>query len=121
MKAPARLICLKLDDVEAVSTSHAAGEKKVVSRGFEEPMKVKQIAVGRLKPGEIVEEHTHADMDECYYFMEGSGYIYLNGTQIALSKDMVINVAATVAHRIECTNAELKFYYFCLELVSESI
>jgi len=116
-----RFINVDIEDLEAISTSHNSGHKKVISKGFNEHMQIKQIATGTLKNGEIIEPHIHPDMDECYHVLNGTGNMVVNGENYALKKDVFINIPATYEHSIVSTSENLSFIYFCLEIKSKSI
>ncbi|HMI01437.1 MAG TPA: cupin domain-containing protein [Pedobacter sp.] len=120
MKIAERLINLNINNIDAIGTSHSSGLKKVISAGFKEAMTVKQIAEGMLMPGDVIPVHNHFDMDECYFFLEGHGYMYIDDDAIALRAGQVINVPAGAEHRLVCTSGPLRFFYLCLELTNNN-
>lgn len=114
-----RLINRHIDDIEPTGTSHASGMKKVISATLGDAMIVRQIAMGMLTREEIIPAHTHADMDECYFFLEGEGFMYIDDVAISLREGKVINVPAGSKHSMVCTEGSLRFFYLCLELANK--
>ena len=53
-----------LNDIEPVATSHGVGQKRVLLSKAETETGLTQIAVTRLKAGEVAEEHIHETMEE---------------------------------------------------------
>ena len=114
-----RLINRHIDEIESLKTSHSTGLKQVISAGFGDAMIIKQIAVGTLTKEDVIPAHVHVDMDECYFFLEGEGYMHINEVAIPLSEGKVINVPAGASHRLECTVSPLRFFYICLEIAKK--
>ncbi len=114
---PNRFIYTSVDEIEPVLTSHNTGSKKVLCKGFPESVQLKQIALGGLSPGESVAVHTHLDMDEYYHVLTGNGVIYIDEVLYKLEPGIFINVPAGAAHRLECGEIPLEFFYFGLEIL----
>lgn len=111
-----RLIYKNAEGLVTTLTSHLAGQKKILSSGFDYKVQIKQIAIGILEHGEAIPEHTHRDMDECYYILEGEGLISIEGDCYELRPNIFLNVPASSLHSIKSTSSSLSFLYFCLEI-----
>jgi mannose-6-phosphate isomerase-like protein (cupin superfamily) len=108
---------LKLHDIEAIPTAHAAGMKKVLSKGNIDLTRLTQIAWGSLKPEEEIPLHQHADMEECFFFIKGQGKIFINSREFELSEGVFLIVPPTAEHFLKCTGEQLEFFYFGLQVV----
>jgi len=106
----------KLDDIESIPTAHAAGLKKVLSRGHADLTRLTQIAWGSLRPQEEIPMHSHDDMEECFFFIKGMGIMIVSEQEFILSKDVFLIVPPKAAHFIKCTGEELQFFYFVLQV-----
>ncbi|RYY09137.1 MAG: cupin domain-containing protein [Chitinophagaceae bacterium] len=105
-------------DIPAVVTSHNSGSKLVFSKGFDQPVLIKQIAIGRLEPGESIEPHVHPDMDEHYFILQGTGTMRINKDNYSLKSGDFILVTAGSEHELHCENNRLEFYYQGFEILS---
>jgi mannose-6-phosphate isomerase-like protein (cupin superfamily) len=66
-------------DILPVSTSHKAGQKRVLLSANESGCAITQIAITDLKAGEVARAHVHEDMQEGFYVMSGELDVVLNG------------------------------------------
>ena len=110
------VIYSKLNELEAVSTAHLLGTKKVLSKGRNDLTRVTQIAFGNLLPSEEIPVHKHTDMDECFFFTRGLGSMKVNNQEFELSEGVFLTVPATAEHSIKCTDDSLEFFYFGLQV-----
>jgi quercetin dioxygenase-like cupin family protein len=94
-----------------VATAHNSGTKKVLSRGFDQPVVIKQVAVGTLLPGETVEPHTHPDLDEYYYVLTGNGTMRVDQQTYELAAGDFVIVTAGSEHELRSGDKPLEFYY----------
>lgn len=111
-----RLIYTNISSIVPIPTSHTSGLKQILCKGFNEKMQVKQIAVGILQKGEVIPPHSHPDMDECYYVLEGEGTFHIDGTTYPATTGAFFNIPARSFHSIECSSS-LRFLYSCLMLI----
>ncbi len=115
-----RRIVVDTASLPFLRTSHAQGGKKLISAGFDKRFIIKQIAIGRLLPGEHIEEHIHPDMDEAYFFTEGSGEMTLDDQGHLLKPDLYIYVEAGTRHSLSNdTDSTLCFIYYSLALADQ--
>jgi mannose-6-phosphate isomerase-like protein (cupin superfamily) len=105
-------------NVTPVATAHNSGTKKVLTRGFDQPVIIKQVAVGTLLPGEYVEPHSHADLDEYYFVLSGNGTMRVDGNNYELAAGDFVIVTAGSEHELRSGDKTLEFYYQSFELVS---
>ena len=112
-KTSKHIISTHLSEVQAVSTAHSVGIKKVLLRSGESNSNLTQIAYGSLAPGEQVAIHKHPTMEECFFFLEGKGIYNVEGESIDLEKGTFVRIPANTDHAMKCTGTEkLEFFYF---------
>lgn len=116
-RIPDRLNYKNAAEIAAALTSHKVGFKKVLSKELPETLQIKQIAIGYLKPGEVIEPHVHPDLDEYYYVLEGNGSIYLNEDMLPFQKDVFVRIPAGITHALKCAE-DLTFFYFGVQIIS---
>lgn len=112
---PDRLNYKNTEEIEAFVTSHGIGFKKILSKELPETLQIKQIAVGYLTPGEVIEPHVHPDLDEYYYVLEGNGSIFLNDDMLPFHKAIFVKVPAGTTHALQCEQ-DLTFFYFGVQI-----
>lgn len=79
-----------LNDIAATSTSHNVGMKRVLLAAGESGCPITQIAITDLKAGNVVEAHSHPDMQEGFYVLSGDLEIVLDGkTEHCKAEDFV--------------------------------
>ena len=107
----------KLSQIEAVSTAHLIGIKKVFLSNSDSQSSLTQFAYGELAAGEKIETHLHPTMEECFFFIAGSGLFFINDEQFVVEKDVFIHVPANTPHNMESNGHEpLSFVYFGVAL-----
>ena len=106
-------ICQRLADILPVSTVHATGQKFVFLKSGDSETALTQFAYGKFVPGEICEEHLHPTMEECFYFLKGTGIYTISGTVYPLEPGVFLRMLAGALHQLEATgNEDLEFVYF---------
>lgn len=99
--------------VEAVSTAHNIGVKKILLRKGESKSNLTQIAYGSLHPGEEVAMHKHETMEEYFFFLEGNGVYRVDEENVELEKGVFVKIPANTEHAMKCTGTDkLEFFYF---------
>ena len=99
--------------VEAISTAHGIGVKKILLRKGESNSNLTQIAYGSLEPEEEVEIHRHQTMEEYFFFLDGKGIYNVDGENVELEKGVFVRIPANTDHAMKCTGtAKLEFFYF---------
>ena len=106
-------ITASLLHLEPELTAHAQGVKQVFLRNGDTPTSITQVAYGHFSSADYCELHTHPTMEECFFFLKGTG-IYIIGDQaIPLQHGVFIRIPAGVLHRLEATGSEpLEYVYF---------
>ena len=103
---------LSISELEAVPTAHNSGTKKILTRGFNQPVLIKQVAVGTLSPGDVIEPHIHPDLDEYYMILKGGGMMRVEEKIYKLSPGDFILVTAGSEHELRNDEQEtIEFYY----------
>lgn len=93
-----QIVVKDVTDLSPQFTSHGVGEKLVLLSNDETSSAITQIAVSRLHEGDTVESHAHATMDEHFFFLEGEGFVNINGRLIAIKPGRFILVPALYNH-----------------------
>jgi mannose-6-phosphate isomerase-like protein (cupin superfamily) len=107
---------LKVDDVEPVSTAHGAGLKKVLSMGHADLTRLTQVAWGQLLQGDAIQPHKHPDMEECFFFLKGSGKMMINQEYFQLEPGIFLIVPPSTEHTLTCEGETLEFFYFGMQV-----
>lgn len=94
-------------------TAHAQGAKQVFLRNSDTPTKVTQVAYGTFTQSDYCERHSHATMEECFFFVKGRGVYEVADQQVTLESGVFVRIPAGVPHRLEATGEEpLEYVYF---------
>lgn len=94
-------------------TAHLQGSKKVFLRAADTGTMVTQVAYGVFTKNDYCEMHTHHTMEECFYFIHGTGIYTIETTKIPLEAEVFVRIPAGVPHRLEATGDEaLEYIYF---------
>lgn len=91
----------KLTELSAKVTSHNVGQKTIFLTHNESETNLMQAALGTMIAGEIVENHLHKTMEECYYFLKGSVIFYVNDEIFECESGCFIKVPSNTAHYME--------------------
>lgn len=102
---------IKKKSVEEVSpclTSHGVGEKRVLVSGSDTATGITQIAVTRLKEGEVAERHAHPTMEEFFLIRRGTVEITSDSEILVCKADDFVQIPAGVSHSLRAvTDAEV--------------
>lgn len=91
----------KIIDIIPISTTHGVGEKRVLLNSQETSTPLTQIAVTRLKAGEMAKEHLHPTMEEFFLFQKGDAIMTVGEEQIACSSGDFISIPANTLHALK--------------------
>lgn len=83
------------------STSHGVGQKRVLLSKDETESSLTQIAVTTMQAGEVAEEHMHATMEECFFFLRGVAKLTVNGEAMECWDGDFVQVKCMEAHKLE--------------------
>jgi mannose-6-phosphate isomerase-like protein (cupin superfamily) len=93
----------KIIDIIPISTTHNVGEKRVLLNSQETSTPLTQIAVTRLKAGEMAKEHLHPTMEEFFLFQKGDAIMTVGKKQIICSSGDFISIPANTLHSLKAT------------------
>lgn len=66
----------------------------------------------RIHPGETVPKHVHADEDQVYYVVTGTGFVILNGERTDVSTGSSVLIPIGTEHEITNSGSEPLDYVF---------
>lgn len=87
--------------LSVITTTHNIGEKRVLLNGQETSTPLTQIAITRLKAGEVVEEHLHPTMEEFFLFQKGEATITAGKERITCSSGDFISIPTNTLHSLK--------------------
>lgn len=90
-----------ISNIPAVKTSHGVGEKRVLVANTDTFTNVTQIAVTRLRAGEIAAAHSHPDMEEWFLIREGNIDLTINGVTYHCRKDDFVTINVGFIHKLK--------------------
>ena len=106
-------ITASLSHLERELTAHAQGTKQVFLRNSDTPTSLTQVAYGTFAPTDYCELHTHPTMEECFFFIKGTGIYTVDNQRIDLQSGVFVRIPAGAPHRLETTGTEpLEYVYF---------
>ena len=89
-----------LNNIEPIVTSHGVGQKRVLLSKAETETGLTQIAVTKLKAGEVADEHVHETMEEEFFFMKGVAEVEIDGKAVVCRAGDFLKVSNGVRHRL---------------------
>ena len=89
-----------LNEIEPVATSHGVGLKRVLLNKAETETRLTQIAVTKLKAGEVAEEHVHKTMEEEFFFISGAAEVEIDGKVVVCRAGDFLKINHGVRHRL---------------------
>lgn len=94
-------------------TAHRQGSKKVFLRDSDTSTNLTQVAYGTFRAADFCELHSHATMEEIFFFLSGRGIYTVGNQQIPLENGVFVRIPAGVSHRLETVGDEpLHYVYF---------
>ena len=90
-----------LDKLPEGTTSHNKAGKKKVFVGNNAVPHITQYAHVSLSPGEVIEEHSHADMYEIMYVAKGAGVFKIEGASYNVKQGDCVTVAPYEKHEVK--------------------
>lgn len=89
-----------LNEIEPVATSHGVGLKRVLLSKPETETGLTQIAVTKLKAGEVADEHVHETMEEEFFFMSGVAEVEIDGKAVVCRAGDFLKVSHGIRHKL---------------------
>lgn len=106
-------ITASLTSLEPEVTAHAQGIKQVFLRNSDTPTNITQVAYGQFSQLDYCEWHEHPTMEECFFFLKGTGLYRVGDEVIPLQHGVFIRIPAGIRHRLEATgDSPLEYVYF---------
>jgi mannose-6-phosphate isomerase-like protein (cupin superfamily) len=106
-------ITATLDGLAGEVTAHLQGSKKVFLRNADTPTALTQVAYGTFRTADFCEMHSHATMEEVFFFLSGKGIYTVGEKQIPLQNGVFVRIPAGVKHRLEAVGEDpLQYIYF---------
>lgn len=90
-----------IKELPIITTTHGVGQKRVLLNSQETSTPLTQIAVTRLKAGEMAKEHLHPTMEEFFLFQKGDAIITVGEEQITCSSGNFISIPANTLHALK--------------------
>ena len=87
-----------IKELPIITTTHGVGEKRVLLNSQETSTPLTQIAVTRLKAGEMAKEHLHPTMEEFFLFQKADAIMTVGEEQITCSSGDFISIPANTLH-----------------------
>jgi mannose-6-phosphate isomerase-like protein (cupin superfamily) len=106
-----QVIYKNLKNLEAESTSHAIGSKRILLKGSECESMLTQAAIGSLFEGEFVDNHAHPTMEEYYFFTNGEAKLTIDNTEYFCERDTFIKIPKDSIHSLKAITA-IEFLYW---------
>ncbi len=106
-------IFARLGDILTVFTAHGNSTKQVFINGDDTQTDLTQFAYGKMDPGIFTGLHSHATMEEVFYFIKGSGIFTVSGIEYTVTAGSFVRVPAATQHALLATGEDvLEFAYF---------
>lgn len=106
-------IFTRLGDIVPVITAHGNSAKQVFITSTDTQTDLTQFAYGKMEPGIFTGLHSHATMEEVFYFIKGSGIFTINDIEYAVTPGSFVRVPAAAQHALLATGQNmLEFVYF---------
>lgn len=96
-----------IENVIALTTSHGNGTKKILLDTDETTTNITQIAYTNLLCGDVINEHMHPSMEECFFVMEGQIRFCIGKDSFILEEGSFIRISAGIMHALEILQTSL--------------
>jgi mannose-6-phosphate isomerase-like protein (cupin superfamily) len=106
------VIVRSLAEAEAFTTSDGSTIRELLGLSTA-PVRSQSLAEATLEPGQATERHYHAETEEIYYVVEGSGEMELDGDRRVLSLGDAVLIPPGAWHQIHAGGARLRFLCCC--------
>ena len=90
-----------IKELPIITTTHGVGQKRVLLNSQETSTPLTQIAVTRLKAGEMAKEHLHPPLEEFFLFQKGDAIITVGEEQITCSSGDFTIIPANTLHALK--------------------
>jgi mannose-6-phosphate isomerase-like protein (cupin superfamily) len=101
-----------LDDAEAFTTADGSTIRELLGLPTA-PVRNQSLAEATLEPGQATERHYHAEAEEIYYLVEGSGEMEVDGERGEVTVGDSILIPPGAWHQIRAREGRLRFLCCC--------
>jgi mannose-6-phosphate isomerase-like protein (cupin superfamily) len=102
-----------LENAEAFTTADGSTIRELLGLPTA-PVRNQSLAEATLEPGQATERHYHAETEEIYYVVEGSGEMELDGDRLTLDVGDAALIPPGAWHQIRAAGgARLRFLCCC--------
>jgi mannose-6-phosphate isomerase-like protein (cupin superfamily) len=77
------------------------------------PVRNQSLAEATLAPGQATERHYHAETEEIYYVVEGSGEMELDGDRRPVAVGDAVLIPAGARHQVRADDRGMRFLCCC--------
>jgi mannose-6-phosphate isomerase-like protein (cupin superfamily) len=106
------VIVRSLDDAEAFTTADGSTIRELLGLPTA-PVRNQSLAEATLKPGQATERHYHAEAEEIYYLVEGTGELELDGERRQVGVGDAVLIPPGAWHQITAGGQRLRFLCCC--------
>ena len=106
------MIVRSLEEAEAFTTADGSTIRELLGLPTA-PVRNQSLAEATLAPGQATERHYHAESEEIYYVVEGSGEMELDGERRVVGVGDAVLIPPGARHRIEAASEGLRFLCCC--------
>jgi mannose-6-phosphate isomerase-like protein (cupin superfamily) len=106
------VIVRSLDDAEAFTTADGSTIRELLGLPTA-PVRNQSLAEATLEPGQATERHYHAEAEEIYYLVEGTGELELDGERRHVGVGDAVLIPPGAWHQIRAGGQQLRFLCCC--------
>jgi mannose-6-phosphate isomerase-like protein (cupin superfamily) len=106
------VIVRSLDDAEAFTTADGSTIRELLGLPTA-PVRNQSLAEATLEPGQATERHYHAEAEEIYYLVEGTGDLELDGERRQVGVGDAVLIPPGAWHQIRAGEQRLRFLCCC--------
>jgi mannose-6-phosphate isomerase-like protein (cupin superfamily) len=106
------VIVRSLDDAEAFTTADGSTIRELLGLPTA-PVRNQSLAEATLEPGQATERHYHAEAEEIYYLVEGTGELELDGQLRHIGVGDAVLIPPGAWHQIRAGGQQLRFLCCC--------
>jgi mannose-6-phosphate isomerase-like protein (cupin superfamily) len=106
------VIVRALSDAEPFTTADGSTIRELLGLPTA-PVRNQSLAEATLEPGQATQRHYHAEAEEVYYLVEGSGDMEVDGERRSVSPGDAILIPPGAWHQITAGAEQLRFLCCC--------
>ena len=106
------MIVRSLEQAEPFTTADGSTIRELIGLPTA-PVRNQSLAEATLAPGQATERHYHADSEELYYVVEGSGEMELDGERRQVAVGDAVLIPPGARHQIRADAEGLRFLCCC--------